>query len=141
MRISDWSSDVCSSDLHLVAARDHTADHRVGPRGVGAALGQAQGAGHHGVVGGGERKGGQSHFSLFPFGCREPWGKSDSDPFFFPLPAFLSNGTTSAPSSGSWPSPGRSRPRRSRSPRTSATSPKDRNTGSEESRVGKGGGS
>src|SRR3546814_1840660 len=108
MRISDRSSDVCSSDLC-----DHTADHRVVPRGVGAALGQAQGAGHHGVVGGGERKGGQSHFSLFPFGCREPWGKSDSDPFFFPLPAFLSNGTTSAPSSGSWPSPGRSRSRRS----------------------------
>src|SRR3546814_6384717 len=100
MRISDWSSDVCSSDLHLVAAADHAADHRVGPRGVGAALGQAQGAGHHGVVGGGKRKGGQSHFSLFPFGCREPWGKSDSDPFFFPLPAFLSKGTTSAPSSG-----------------------------------------
>src|SRR3546814_1327338 len=84
MRISDRSSDVCSSDLC-----DHTADHRVVPRGVGAALGQAQGAGHHGVVGGGKRKGGQSHFSLFPFGCREPWGKSDSDPFFFPLPAFL----------------------------------------------------
>src|SRR3546814_17570677 len=95
MRISDWSSDVCSSDL----AGDHAADHRVGPRGVGAALGQAQGAGHHGVVGGGKRKGGLSHFSLFPFGCREPWGKSDSDPFFFPLPAFLSKGTTSAPSS------------------------------------------
>src|SRR3546814_21194951 len=90
MRISDWSSDVCSSDL----AGDHTADHRVGPRGVGVALGQAQGAGHHGVVGGGERKGGQSHFSLFPFGCREPWGKSDSDPFFFPFPADRKSGVS-----------------------------------------------
>src|SRR3546814_11288125 len=52
MRISDWSSDVCSSDLahHLVAAGDHATDHRVGPRGIEAALGQAQRARHHRVL-------------------------------------------------------------------------------------------
>src|SRR3546814_14088796 len=29
MRISDWSSDVCSSDLHVVAAVDAVPEHRV----------------------------------------------------------------------------------------------------------------
>src|SRR3546814_19021150 len=30
MRISDWSSDVCSSDLHAVAVARHVADDLVG---------------------------------------------------------------------------------------------------------------
>src|SRR5690606_6359197 len=45
---------------------------------------------------------------------------------FLPLSACLSNGTTSAPSSGSWPSPWRSRSRRSSSSRKSATSSNER---------------
>src|SRR3546814_4498873 len=50
MRISDWSSDVCSSDLALVAHR-HAVDHR---RGVGRRAGNAE---HDG----GERAAGADH--------------------------------------------------------------------------------
>src|SRR3546814_3654555 len=47
MRISDWSSDVCSSDLHLLAGRyRHTAEHhrcgRDPERGVGHGGGEPQ---------------------------------------------------------------------------------------------------
>src|SRR3546814_7110796 len=34
MRISDWSSDVCSSDLNLVVRRAHEADRRIADLGV-----------------------------------------------------------------------------------------------------------
>src|SRR5690606_41998583 len=93
------------ADVRAIA-HDHAADHRVGPGRVGATLGQAQRARHHGVVLGGEG-GGRS------FGT---WHQR-----FF-LSACLSMGTTSAPSKGSWPSPGRSCSRRSSSSRKSATS-------------------
>ena len=88
-------------------AGDHAADHRVRPRGVGAAFGEPQRARHHGVVDGGEGRGRHQRFFLS---------------------ACLSMGTTSPPSSGSWPSPGRSRSSRSSSSRKSATSSNERYT-------------
>ena len=89
----------------LVALRDHAADHRIGLGGVRAALGQAQGAGHHGVVGRGER-------GLVGV--------------LFHRRRTLSTGSPS--SKGSCPSPGRSRSRRSSSSRKSATSSNERYT-------------
>src|SRR3546814_2981905 len=41
MRISDWSSDVCSSDRDRGAGRQHAADHDAQPRGIGR-IGEAQ---------------------------------------------------------------------------------------------------
>src|SRR3546814_6485551 len=57
MRISDWSSDVCSSDLRQARPQDtHTGDAGVGVDGVGAAGGcgiahHSPRAGHHPTCG------------------------------------------------------------------------------------------
>src|SRR3546814_8354302 len=53
MRISDWSSDVCSSDLHRLADEDRAADHhRILPRQIAEPILEQQqaaigSAGHH----------------------------------------------------------------------------------------------
>jgi hypothetical protein len=59
MRLACFCVETFANDV--IAVRDHAADHRIGSRRVRAALGQAQGAGHHQVVGGGE--GGSVHGS------------------------------------------------------------------------------
>src|SRR3546814_4858553 len=41
MRISDWSSDVCSSDLHLGVVVEHLLEMRHQPFGVGGVPGEA----------------------------------------------------------------------------------------------------
>src|SRR3546814_4413286 len=53
MRISDWSSDVCSSDLRAVAVATMTARERLAPGG-GSALMRASGRHPGGRVAGGE---------------------------------------------------------------------------------------
>ena len=99
---------------HLVAVRDHAADHRIRPRGVGAAFGQAQRPRHHRVVGRTEPV------------CRSVGGTHVAQRFFLSLSACRSKGTTSPPSSGNWVSDGSSRSRRSSSSRKSATSSNER---------------